>query len=115
MSSASHPVWLESSCDGLLSLDAEKLLLTLPLDVVPGQTALWHPEIINRMTQCGLASQSILSMSDWIRNCDMSLLGHTVRQELIHLKNWFEDNPDCSSLPGRPELGGLIQHDTQPF
>ena len=92
--------WLESSCDGLLSLEAEKLLMSLPAEHVPEKTAMWQPDIINRIAQKIVDQFSNIDIAMWLETLDVfkeqakTSLGEHITRELNNLRQWLLNNPD---------------------
>jgi hypothetical protein len=97
-------MWLESSADGLLTLEAEKFLLSLPFDYVPGTTALVYPHLINQLAtywRSKHGAQSLIERTIEVESkifVDDDEQQQTMQMELQVLRAWLESKTEAVDL-----------------
>jgi hypothetical protein len=96
--------WLESSADGLLTLEAEKFLLSLPFDYVPGTTALVRPDLINQLATHWYREQDAQGLIEKMIEVESKTYAdndnqtETMQMELQVLRAWLESKTEAVEL-----------------
>jgi hypothetical protein len=102
--SGPEDTWLESSADGLLTLEAEKFLLSLPFDYVPGTTALIRPDLINRIAREWHQAADANALSRLLVDIEAMTYAFSnektplIKMELQVLRAWLQSSTESVKL-----------------
>lgn len=95
--------WLEAAMDGLLTVEAERFLLSLPLEAEPNLLANLRPQIINELAELRMFRNRVLKrIDDLLRiaarwGLDAGL-EKRVTEELSRLKAFFSEATGSSPV-----------------
>ena len=86
--------WLDAAMDGLLTVEAERFMLSLPLEAEPNLLANLRPQIINELAELRTFRHRIIKRIDELLKPEWRMGLQTrhearIREELARLKAFF--------------------------
>ena len=69
--------WLEAAVDGLLTVEGERFMLSLPLNIEPNLTAILRPQIINELAELRRVRNRVLKRIDELLRAEWRSGHHT--------------------------------------
>lgn len=94
--------WLEAAMDGLLTVEGERFMMSLPGGIEPNWLAILRPQIINELAEIRRFRGRIINRIEELLHLDLrthqdeSIEQH-LRDDLTRLKSWFMSQTDKSS------------------
>jgi len=89
--------WLESAGDGLLTLEGERFMMSIPRELEPNYLAILRPHIINELAELKSFKRKLLGrleemLSPEYRHGLEARIENRIRQELQNLSDWLMAN-----------------------
>lgn len=89
--------WLEAAMDGLLTVEAERFMLSLPRDIQLNCLAVVRPQIINELAELRRFRNRIIKRIEELLRVDFrhgmaAGVEPRLREELARLKAWFQQH-----------------------
>ncbi|MCE2680620.1 MAG: hypothetical protein LW629_09280 [Burkholderiales bacterium] len=86
--------WLESAVDGLLTLEGERFMLSIPVELEPNYVAILRPQIINELAELTRVKIKLMKrleemLSPEYRHGLEARIEHRIREELQKLADWI--------------------------
>lgn len=86
--------WLEAAVDGLLTVEGERFMLSLPLNIEPNLTAILRPQIINELAELRRVRNRVLKRIDELlraewRSGPEARFETRLKEELRRLGDWL--------------------------
>lgn len=86
--------WLESAVDGLLTLEGERFMLSIPMGLEPNYVAILRPQIINELAELKRFKLKLMTrleemLSPEYRHGLEARIEQRIREELQKLADWI--------------------------
>ena len=86
--------WLESAVDGLLTLEGERFMLSIPTGVEPNYLAVLRPHIINELAELKRFKRKLMNRLEEMLKPEYRLglearIEQRIREELQKLVDWL--------------------------
>jgi hypothetical protein len=86
--------WIEAAVDGLLTVEGERFMLSLPISIEPNITAILRPQIINELAELRRFKNRIIKRIEELLCSDFrhgieAAFEIRLKEELCRLRDWL--------------------------